>query len=357
MFRLHCRYPAPDRFLRECGISMVLEPSSTQGIYLEVQDLAKDELINPLTTGSLAELVGFSKEPIKLGKVGQNFTIREAIVAVPFIEEGGDSKFFKISRQEIDAAKLKLGMPVTSADSNLEVGDSIVNMVDSMSRYVFPPKMDFLTYDLPSLEPFAMYIFEFEHTLTRKDLTDMWQNLPPDMGTSFKTDTATIQHKMLETEFFRCEEEIPNKLRWMVFKVKQKAEKNYFDKIRKSVFDEKYQTFSRYGTTEGAKDYVPPYSFNWPYDFFSLVEMAKLEVGVEIGGSGPLEVIQPPLQVIDSIISEPEQSAIQQGISALAGRTFTLAQPELQVAQFVGTPADRYSTNANCYSFNGAGFC
>ena len=127
-----------------------------------------------------------------------------------------------------------------------------------MGRYVFPPSFDYLTYP-EDVDPVSMYIFEFEHALTRKGLTDMWQNLPPDIGRSFKTDTVTIQHKMLESEFFRCEEEIPDKLRWMVFKVKKKARKSYSDVIN---------------LTEKAEQ---EYGYNWPYDFCSLVELARIE--------------------------------------------------------------------------------
>jgi hypothetical protein len=279
-----------------------VEPTNKQGIWLEIQDLQEDELLDTDTTGSLADLVGFPKKPIKLGTPAQSKEIREAIVAVPFIEERGESKFFKISKEEIDAAKLKLGMPITTKVPSISVGDSIVNMVDAMSRYVFPPKMDFLTNEF-LVDPFVMYVFEFKHVLSKKDLTDIWQNLPPEIGKRFETSTATIQHGMLQTEFFNCESEIPDKLRWMVFKVKQKAEKNYFNKLDDATWGREYKSFFRYEADEGVKGFESPYSYNWPYDYFSLVEMVKLEAGVSIGSSGPLRVAAPPQQVIGGFVS------------------------------------------------------
>ena len=50
----------------------------------------------------------------------------------------------------------------------------------------------------------------------------------------------------------------------MVFKVKQRAKKDYYKQI---------------GSEETAN--IPTYSDNWPFDFFSLVEVADLDVEVE----------------------------------------------------------------------------
>ena len=58
------------------------------------------------------------------------------------------------------------------------MSDSVSKMMDSMGRYVFPPSMDFAKYP-EEVNPFAMYIFEFEHQLNQQDLVDIWQNLPP----------------------------------------------------------------------------------------------------------------------------------------------------------------------------------
>lgn len=259
------------------------EPAANKGIYLEVQDLMPSELINSTTTSSLATLVGFGKDSHKLGVTAGSRTIREAVVAVPFQIVQNEPRFFKLTRSEIDVAKFRLGMTGGKDLPGVEVGQTIVDMVESMNKYVFPPNFDFLTYDLETVEPFAMYIFEFEYILSKQDLTDIWQNLSPVVGRRFESKRKTIQHKLLKNEFFECQEgRLPDRLQWMVFKVKQKAEKNYFDKIGKSVWDDKYETFYDYVNQPGTRNYKPPYSYNWPYDFFSLIEMAKLEATVEV---------------------------------------------------------------------------
>ena len=61
----------------------------------------------------------------------------------------------------------------------------------------------------------------------------------------------------------------------MVFKVKQRAEINYYKKIIGRQ-DEALQESTV--TSQGVSTQV---SYNWPYDFFSLVELAKIESEVE----------------------------------------------------------------------------
>jgi len=68
----------------------------------------------------------------------------------------------------------------------------------------------------------------------------------------------------------------------MVFKVKQRANSNYFKKAVGSNFNLYTQPVSsladvdEFGITSNLQ-------FNWPYDFFSLIEMAKIDAEVEIG--------------------------------------------------------------------------
>ena len=77
-------------------------------------------------------------------------------------------------------------------------GQTIIDMVKKMRRYVFPPSMDFVRYN--QIQPFAMYIFEFTHNLTRQDLSNIWQNLPPKIGNSFEESTSSISHHLLAHE-------------------------------------------------------------------------------------------------------------------------------------------------------------
>ena len=98
-------------------------------------------------------------------------------------------------------------------------------MVEKMKRFVIPPSLDFIHRQ--DLDPFAMYIFDFKHTLSQQDLANIWQNLPPTIGTSFAESTVTIGHDLLAHELLGGGELIknqqkkkgnplPEKIKWMV---------------------------------------------------------------------------------------------------------------------------------------------
>jgi hypothetical protein len=54
--------------------------------------------------------------------------------------------------------------------------------------------------------------------------------------------------------------------------VKQRAKRDYFKAI---------------GKESASKEGVPFYTFNWPYDQFSLVELAQVQTDVELGATVP----------------------------------------------------------------------
>jgi hypothetical protein len=127
-----------------------------------------------------------------------------------------------------------------------------------------------------------MYIFEFEHVLGQKDITDIWQNLPPDeiAIAPFKMASATISHSLLAGTFLASQDnEVPDidNIKWIVFKVKQKANWNYFKKTLDTTDDSKFQFAFNIGGAGAGQLSEPPYSYNWPYDFFSLVELVKID--------------------------------------------------------------------------------
>ena len=152
-------------------------------------------------------------------------------------------------------------------------------MVQKMKKYVLPPRFDFVR-NINKIEPFAMYIFEFEHEFNQTDLSYIWQNLPPQIGESFVTQTVGIRHRLLADELmgsfpssnFQPADIIPTRLQWMVFKVKNRANNNYFSKV------------THQGTP--GKD-QHKYGYNWPYDFFSLVEFANIDVEIGISKMPP----------------------------------------------------------------------
>ena len=74
-----------------------------------------------------------------------------------------------------------------------------------------------------------------------------------------------------------------DKLQWMVFKVKEKAQWNYFAKTADSFDDDRFKFNFNIGGGRGASKAVEPdYSYNWPYDFFSLVELVKMDATLAI---------------------------------------------------------------------------
>ena len=179
---------------------------------------------------------------------------------------------------------------------------SISDMIKKMDKYVLPPKFNFLRETKGAKpHPFVMYIFEFTHKLDQQDLCDIWNNLMPDIAVTAEKQESTISHDIGPYEFFggrpnqktegvqgyseilsslspfNLSEDHPD-LRWMVFKVKQKAESSYYN-ITKTTEDDTDFKFD-FGSKAGAK--TPDYTYNWPYDFFSLVELAKLDTSITI---------------------------------------------------------------------------
>ena len=68
----------------------------------------------------------------------------------------------------------------------------------------------------------------------------------------------------------------PN-LRWMVFKVKQKATKDYYDLIPPQIKAARKLTPLDKPETDKDDEYT---QFNWPYDYLSFVELVKVEADV-----------------------------------------------------------------------------
>jgi hypothetical protein len=165
---------------------------------------------------------------------------------------------------------------------------SISDMVNKMSKYVIPPEMNFLLYE--DIEPFVMYIMEVEHTLDQQDLADIWQGVMPKIARTAQKDSTEISHKIAPWEFFGGYK-VPEEVKWMVFKVKRKAATNYFAKTADSTDDDRFKFDFKVGRK------APDYSYNWPYDFFSLCELAKVEVETEFKTKRD---VTPPSEVEDA---------------------------------------------------------
>jgi len=147
-----------------------------------------------------------------------------------------------------------------------------------MDKYIIPPELDCFTFAEGNLKinPFVMYLFEFNHTLSQQDLADIWQGVMPDIAriaqlSDPEIDNAVFSHPTGPNEFFGGKT-IPEDIRWMVFKVKKRANFNYYKMTADISDDDKFNFKFNVGGVE------LPYSYNWPYDYFSLVELAQIEV-------------------------------------------------------------------------------
>ena len=263
------------------------------------------------TTGSLLQHCNFQPQQKRVGALASSKEISEAIVAIPMNTNGS---FVPINKLGFNRQKANLesdGIALKAGDFGGEIKadiqrTSISDMINRMKKYVIPPHLDFLhnqaVYD--KMGPFVMYIFEFNHTLSKSDLSLIWQNMMPDISVTAEMAESSIEHSVLtgekvdffgvDSSFFSPANEslIPgknifsDKLRWMVFKVKKRAKNNYAgvsitnDSSKGFEFDE----LDAWSNDDAAK--LNPsgkqavYSYNWPYDFFSLVELAQLEPAI-----------------------------------------------------------------------------
>tara|TARA_R100000664_G_scaffold24906_2_gene34801 strand:- start:11934 stop:15896 length:3963 start_codon:yes stop_codon:yes gene_type:complete len=270
-------------------------PKGSEGMYLEVKDPFPDA--DPATTGSLLQVCKFStfgstKTRKKIGKMAKEKQISEAIVAIPYVWNslegtnqpalitypGTQKKFFSISHENHSETLLNLNAGEEPA--SVSCGD----LYKKMKKYNLPPQFDFLTFpfnptDNSGLKPIVMFMFEFTHTLSRQDLRDIWQGLMPQISRQAEVQEVKLTYPTGKKEFFDGKE-IPSYVRWMVFKVKKKAETSYFA-VTSDVEDDSNFKFKFQG-----QEKPPEYNYNWPYDYFSLVELANIESMMNFTGNG-----------------------------------------------------------------------
>jgi hypothetical protein len=247
--------------------------NSAKGIYSQVSfgAITGSNSIDTSTTGSLAELVGFDTAPKRIGDVADSKLIEEAIVAIPYYEKGNERFFYWLD-------KAKVGSALIGSRELIDYGDSIKHMVDTMQKYILPPHLDFVNNS--SVDPFAMYFFEFTAELSRNDLIDIWYNLPPKLHIDHQKQNRTLSHPLNDNELIS---ELKDNTKWIVFKVKKRGEFNYFKLTADQKDDERFQF--QIGSERDGKNKATPYSYNWPYDFFSIVELGKINVELMISGN------------------------------------------------------------------------
>jgi hypothetical protein len=279
-------------------------PADDKGIKFELAE-SFPQIQNSDTTGSLLQVCGFTPGSTNVGRVRQTKKIKEAIVAIPYLEyplnqsqmsKGGitenvtlttsileGANFIKIPSWNYERQKENLktnGVAVPAdqnkANSGIEISSTTISrMIESMGKYVLPPNFNFHINE--DISPFAMYIFEFEHVLQQQELTDIWQGITPQSALRMENDEVVIAHDLGPFEFFGNidNQHILGDLKFFVFKVKEKAKQNYYEITEDAIDDSRFNF--KFAGDPTATAVPPEGSYNWPYDFFSLVEKAKIE--------------------------------------------------------------------------------
>jgi len=272
-------------------------PEKEEGVFIELNysfKLSKGDkrAVTALKdVGSLIDVCKFSPSAQRIGRTAEEKVISEAIVMIPFLDEKQSSgpptialdgrEVFAIEKgiynlQKRNVKAGKAAVPTGSVPDFFNSSDiletSISNMIKMMDKYNVPPCFNFSDY---GDDPFVMYFLEFNHKLDQGDLTDIWQGLMPDISTRAERDSEELVHDLSPVDFFGGDAP-PKDVRWLVFRVKQKGKKNYFASYGKSLSD------SRFSFDFNLGEDASKYSYNWPYDFFSLIELSQIEGGVEI---------------------------------------------------------------------------
>jgi hypothetical protein len=248
----------------------------------------------PKKVKSLAKLCGFNRRnnSKRLGEVKDKLTVKEAIIAVPYITKPLNSKadsklgssgkknkikerykqFVSIPKRRW-AAALKERESGAAGTSLTSAGMSIRKLAQAMERYVFPPEFDAMNNT--KIKPVAMYVFEFEYQFDKDDLSYMWQNLAPRNYKKMSFQAQTVVHNIADNELINEKILSNENLRWMVFKVKQRAKSDYYDLI----VDQAGEATTQIKNTKNKKRKYP-INYNWPYDYLSFVELIKMDVDI-----------------------------------------------------------------------------
>ena len=287
----------------------------------------------------LAKKVGFLDEDMKPvsatpGKIAEKKQISEAVVAIPFYttKKGDKIKFFPVKQRMLNKSK-KLndafkkdylnsikGLSRKSEQYRSEKEEymdfynnpgatgieSIAYQLRMMEKFVFPPQFDYYTYPDLSTKP-MMYVFQFNAELTRQDLANIWQNLSP---VSIKSgaqprrssvdnliingvsqDIQYVSNYLTKTQvpWTQNKDFLSQEVRWLIFKVKQRAEADLAKiKINSLPGVQTNKVIDQARTSVKPSNYLKDkrYSYNWPYDYFSLVELIKVEAKTDFGPTG-----------------------------------------------------------------------
>jgi hypothetical protein len=284
------------------GYSIVIDP---------YPDLPDDE--------QLAKKVGFIKDygrSVRVGQLAEKKVVSEAVIAIPFIEP-------EESDQPIEYFKIPLSIRQEATDFNNDLLNNFKSRVTGIPKteqtyieYFNKYNSDYNTpgssakesvaYQMRMFEKFVipqqfrdkmMYVFQFSAEFTKEDLAKMWQNTSPGSDLSRAnlsySSVSNGEHVQYISSFLEARHSPTggqvffenDKIRWVVFKAKQRAKYDLtqvkVNSLRASVANlEIDDTIGTFTPSDDVREV--DYSYNWPYDFFSIVELIKMEGKIDI---------------------------------------------------------------------------
>ena len=274
----------------------------------------------------LAERVGFIKNStvsVKTGELAEKKIVSEAVVAIPFVEpeqSNGPIKYFTIDNQiKASAQKMNDKRKKEFQDTVRGFGKQTETYKAEHASYQDfynnpgQTKKESAAYQLRMEEKFVMppqfegkmkYVFQFNAEFTKEDLANIWQNVSPKsdfsatrLKYSSVDDTQANAGESQDVQYvsnFLPPDLRPyvenmdfanSKVRWLIIKAKQRAEFDLNQVKIKSLpgVERQLKLDDSIGSIKPTKELLDqPYSFNWPYDFFSIVELVKLEGKADI---------------------------------------------------------------------------
>lgn len=280
----------------------------------------------------------------KVGVLAKEKEISEAIVAIPFYydgdKEGPDIEFFELKEDQHSQAKVlnrsvrerhvqllnmagdneerierlnKGYRDFYDAYANPKGVSSIAYQIRMMEKFILPPHLDFVTNT--NIKPHLQFFFQFKAKISQEQLQQLWQNLYPDTDYGiFKAQHSNIAPtpdqiknsvESSDMEFLSTYLDVSpvidfdptalssiknpknflqKNVRWLIFKAKYRANSSYENlKLNSITHEENISQFNSVSQRTGRKlvSNQGPFQFNWPYDFFSIIEHAHLEAKVD----------------------------------------------------------------------------
>lgn len=284
---------------------------SGEGIIVGIGESYSDAQKQTNGYKSLLELCKFRSETRDIGLISDTKEVSEAIVLIPYVENDiiGDDyadtirpisgektsegsinpRYFKIEESQINSL---LGVDFNKANiieilntlktKNVDIlkSNSILNLIKKMQDYILPPHLDWLRNR--SIQPFGMYIIDFKHALSKNDLSNIWQGVMPKISIDAEVKIEEFEHDLDEKNIFNGKK-IPENTRFKVFKIKRRANTSYEQVVGKKIKKVKYikeiQTRIIDPVLSNLENFGD-YSYNWPYDYFSLIELAGISTEI-----------------------------------------------------------------------------